>query len=55
MDKMSYLIVSPVRAGSSWLNSVLESHYTLYNVGETLCKVNPDLIKDNQEMSEHYR
>jgi len=55
MDKMSYLIVSPVRAGSSWLNSVLETHYTLYNVGETLCKVNPDLIKDNQEMSEHYR
>ncbi len=52
---MNYLIVSPVRAGSSWLNIVLETHYRLYNVGETLCKVNPDLIKDNQEMSEQYR
>ena len=37
----SYLIVSPVRAGSSWLNTVLETHYRLYNVGETLCKVSP--------------
>ena len=46
MDKMSYLIVSPVRSGSSWLNTVLETHYKLYNVGESLCKFTAEF--DNQ-------
>ncbi len=45
---MNYLIVSPVRSGSSWLNSVLETHYKLYNVGETLCKISPDFVEDDQ-------
>ena len=43
MDKMSYLIVSPVRAGSTWLNMALAKHYNLYNAAETLCKVTPAL------------
>ena len=40
---MSYLIVSPVRAGSTWLNMALAKHYNLYNAAETLCKVTPAL------------
>ena len=38
---MNYLIVSPVRSGSTWLNNVLAHHYNLYDVGETLCKLSP--------------
>ena len=38
---MNYLIVSPVRSGSTWLNKVLAHHYNLYDIGETLCKLSP--------------
>ena len=41
MVKMNYLIVSPVRSGSTWLNKVLAHHYKLYDIGETLCKLSP--------------
>ncbi len=40
---MNYLIVSPVRSGSTWLNKVLAHHYKLYDIGETLCKLSPAL------------
>ena len=46
----SYLIVSPVRAGSSWLNTVFETHYKLYNVGETLCKISSAFVADDNEV-----
>lgn len=49
----SYLIVSPVRAGSSWLNQVLANHYNLYNVGETLCKVSPGF--EGQDTTGHIK
>ena len=34
----SYLIVSPCRSGSTWLNKVIAEHYNIYNTAETLCK-----------------
>tara|TARA_B100001093_G_scaffold516921_1_gene596962 strand:- start:97 stop:873 length:777 start_codon:yes stop_codon:yes gene_type:complete len=38
---MNYLIVSPVRTGSTWLNRVIAGHYDLFNIGESLCKLSP--------------
>ena len=49
MDKMNYLIVCPVRCGSSWLNHVLETHYNLYNVGEKLCKIAPGVMEEGMQ------
>ena len=34
----SYLIVSPCRSGSTWLNKVIAEHYNIYNTAESLCK-----------------
>ena len=41
---MNYLIVSPVRSGSTWLNLTLAKHLNLTNVGEALCKISPTLV-----------
>ena len=49
MDKINYLIVCPVRCGSSWLNHVLETHYNLYNVGERLCKIAPGIMEEGMQ------
>ena len=46
---MNYLIVCPVRCGSSWLNHVLETHYKLYNVGERLCKIAPGIMEEGMQ------
>ena len=43
---MNYLIVSPVRSGSTWLNLVIAKHYNLFNVGESLCKISPGILLD---------
>ena len=42
----SILIVSPVRAASTWLNLAMAKHLNLYNVGESLCKISPALLMD---------
>tara|TARA_B100001057_G_C22851557_1_gene951159 strand:+ start:2554 stop:3324 length:771 start_codon:yes stop_codon:yes gene_type:complete len=44
---MNYLIVSPVRSGSTWLNLTLAKHLNLNNVGESLCKISPTLLMDS--------
>ena len=44
MGKMNYLIVSPVRSGSTWLNLTLAKHLKLENIGESLCKISPTLL-----------
>jgi len=43
---MNYLIVSPVRTGSTWLNLVIAKHFNLFNVGETLCRITPGMLLD---------
>ena len=48
---MNYLIVSPVRSGSTWLNLTLAKHLKLYNVGEALCKISPTLILNSNQDS----
>ena len=44
---MNYLIVSPVRSGSTWLNLTLAKHLNLNNVGEALCKISPTLLMNS--------
>ena len=47
MVKMNYLIVSPVRSGSTWLNLTLAKHLNLTNIGEALCKISPTLLMNS--------
>ena len=44
---MNYLIVSPVRSGSTWLNLTLAKHLNLTNIGEALCKISPTLLMNS--------
>ena len=44
---MNYLIVSPVRSGSTWLNLTLAKHLKLENIGEALCKISPTLLMNS--------
>ena len=46
---MNYLIVSPVRSGSTWLNLTLAKHLKLENIGESLCKISPTLLMKTEE------
>ena len=44
---MNYLIVSPVRSGSTWLKLTLAKHLNLTNIGEALCKISPTLLMNS--------
>ena len=44
---MNYLIVSPVRSGSTRLNLTLAKHLNLTNIGEALCKISPTLLMNS--------
>ena len=44
---MNYLIVSPVRSGSTWLNLTLAKHLNLTDIGEALCKISPTLLMNS--------
>ena len=44
---MNYIIVSPVRSCSTWLNLTLAKHLNLTNIGEALCKISPTLLMNS--------
>ena len=36
----NYLIISPIRTASTWLNTVFAEHYKLNNIAEKISKIN---------------